>query len=203
MTKLFAACLVTALLVGPQVQHEAHAAPFCGFTGLPTCDGECAPETFPGFFVVCIDIGGACGCVPSLTSAPCGTALGVAGPPECYGECPPGEACVDTGSGCTCSFCTAAEPPGTPCPETDGNVCTVAGCAAGGALMCDQAYAAAPAGTPCPDTDGNPATTAGCNGAGACEQAYIVASSVPAGSGFGFGMLIATTMAWALWRRRE
>ncbi len=60
-----------------------------------------------------------------------------------------------------------------PCPDTDGNVCTSAGCTGAGA--CNQGHVSAPASIPCPDIDGNVCTSAGCNGAGGCSQNHVFA----------------------------
>lgn len=94
----------------------------------------------------------------------------------------------------------ANDPESTVCTDTDGNLCTTAGCdfATG---LCDQAHVPvictddgnlcngveacnpanglcdqpnAPESTVCPDTDGNLCTTAGCDFAtGACDQAHV------------------------------
>jgi hypothetical protein len=65
------------------------------------------------------------------------------------------------------------EPNSFPCPDTDGNVCTSAGCNGVGA--CNQNHVSAPASNPCPDIDGNVCTTAGCDGVGTCNQLHILA----------------------------
>jgi hypothetical protein len=64
----------------------------------------------------------------------------------------------------------------TPCTDTDGNVCTVAGCDDAG--VCDQDHIF-PDSTPCPDTDDNECTVAGCNGAGACDPNHVLPNSTP------------------------
>src|SRR5436190_10962892 len=58
----------------------------------------------------------------------------------------------------------------TPCTDTDGNVCTIAGCEAG---VCVQTHMFASDSTPCPDTDNDSCTTAGCNGQGVCDQSHM------------------------------
>ena len=83
----------------------------------------------------------------------------------CVGDCLTG-AC-DPGTG-NC----IPEQASTQCTDTDGNVCTTAGC--DGAGNCDQGHISAPASDPCPDTDNNECTTAGCTGAGACDQKHIL-----------------------------
>jgi hypothetical protein len=60
----------------------------------------------------------------------------------------------------------------TPCPDTDGNECTTAGCDAAG--ICDQDHVLDPDSTPCTDSDGNECTTAGCDAAGNCVQDHIL-----------------------------
>jgi hypothetical protein len=78
----------------------------------------------------------------------------------------PGDACAgqcDPQSG----LCVPP-PDSTPCPDTDGNACTVAGCEAG---VCDQRHIL-PDSTPCPDT-GNECAAAGCDGAGNCDQNHV------------------------------
>src|SRR5436190_2204703 len=79
------------------------------------------------------------------------------GPDECNGGCDP-----------TTGQCTPKT--STPCTDTDGNVCTIAGCEAG---VCVQTHMSASDSTPCPDSDGNACTTAGCNGAGVCDQNHM------------------------------
>src|SRR5437762_12893975 len=76
---------------------------------------------------------------------------------ECNGGCDP-----------TTGQCTPKT--STPCTDTDGNVCTIAGCEAG---VCVQTHMSATDSTPCPDSDGNACTTAGCNGAGVCDQSHM------------------------------
>src|SRR5206468_516983 len=90
----------------------------------------------------------------------------------------------------------------TPCAETDGNLCTTAGCNGQGA--CDQNHRAKPGPStcacpgvgdtrgarstpmvsdPCTDTDGNTCTTAGCELSpgntelGVCVQTHMFASN--------------------------
>jgi hypothetical protein len=98
-----------------------------------------------------------------------------------------------------CVHFPQADPPAsTPCPDTDGNLCTTAGCDGNG--NCNQAHIPTvctpdnnpctdppvcnpntglceepntPASTPCPDTDGDPCTVAGCDGNGVCNQTHI------------------------------
>jgi hypothetical protein len=99
------------------------------------------------------------------------------------------------------------QPNSTPCPDTDGNECTDAGCdgegvcdqnhilpdsrpctdegnecaVAGcdGAGNCDQLHVPEPNSTPCEDTDGNVCTEAGCDGLGACDQKHVTPDSTP------------------------
>ena len=102
-----------------------------------------------------------------------------------------------TGALGNCTFANIAN--STPCPDSDGNQCTFAGCDGAGNcdqnhqvtvcppdgnpctndLGCDSAsgacvYTPTPNSTPCPDTDGSLCTTAGCNGAGTCDQSHMV-----------------------------
>src|SRR5207249_172221 len=69
----------------------------------------------------------------------------------------------------------------TPCTDTDGNVCTIAGCeipvtpGVDGSVVtsvCVQDHMFADDSMPCPDSDGNACTTAGCNGQGVCDQSH-------------------------------
>ncbi len=62
-------------------------------------------------------------------------------------------------------------PDSTPCPDTDNNECTDAGCNASG--VCDQLHTL-PNSEPCADT-GNECAAAGCNGAGVCDQHHTPA----------------------------
>src|SRR5207248_8381702 len=65
----------------------------------------------------------------------------------------------------------------TPCTDTDGNVCTTAGCELSPTNpelgVCVQTHMFATNNTPCADTDNNPRTTAGCNGHGVCDQSHL------------------------------
>src|SRR5882724_10661462 len=83
---------------------------------------------------------------------------------ECNGGC-------DTTSG-NCTPKTS-----TPCTDTDGNVCTTAGCEISGTNpelgVCVQSHMFASNSTPCPDTDNDACTTAGCNGQGVCDQTHM------------------------------
>ncbi len=64
----------------------------CGDADAPTCDGGClnAGETCGVFMDICA-------CVP--IALPCGQLLGA---PQCQGECPPLEACVEDTGSCVC-----------------------------------------------------------------------------------------------------
>jgi len=83
---------------------------------------------------------------------------------ECNGGC-------DTTSG-QCTPKTS-----TPCTDTDGNVCTIAGCEISpnnaDLGVCVQTHMLASDSTPCPDTDNDACTTAGCNGQGVCDQNHM------------------------------
>lgn len=93
-------------------------------------------------------------------------------------------------------------PDSTPCPDTDGNQCTSAGCEAGQCVqthnqvvcppdtnpctsdpacnpqngLCEKPPV--PDSTPCPDTDGNLCTAAGCE-LGQCVQTHMVTTCPP------------------------
>jgi hypothetical protein len=55
--------------------------------------------------MACIDLGGFCDCVPS--GGPCGV---MAGPPLCYGDCPPATPiCADMAGVCMCTIPTLSE----------------------------------------------------------------------------------------------
>jgi hypothetical protein len=118
--------------------------------------------------------------------------------------CPPDDICVDSfcdptlSDGVRTGLCTFANiPDSTSCADTDGNLCTIAGC--DGLGNCDQNHivntctanecntgicdpdtglcTAIEASTPCPDTDGNPCTQAGCeilDDQGICVQTHLV-----------------------------
>jgi hypothetical protein len=62
----------------------------------------------------------------------------------------------------------SGQPKDTPCDDTDGDVCTVAGCDGSG--MCVQTQLMATPGTPCPDLDNNVCTIPSCNLVGECSQ---------------------------------
>jgi len=102
-------------------------------------------------------------------------------------------ASTDLVTGCENPF----TPDSTPCTDTDGNLCTTAGC--DGAGNCDQGHipVVCPGdecagqcnpgtglcepvqnSTPCTDVDGNPCTIAGCEN-GFCIQAHILPDSTP------------------------
>jgi hypothetical protein len=63
------------------------------------CDGYCSnPNT------TCVSIDNDCRCEPSMSYLPCGSATGIAGPPFCWGNCPPeAPICRDFGGVCGCS----------------------------------------------------------------------------------------------------
>src|SRR5205823_4948752 len=85
--------------------------------------------------------------------------------------CPGGDEC-NGGCDTTSGQCTPKV--STPCTDTDGNVCTLAGCEVSPTNpdlgVCVQTHTFATDSTPCPDSDSNACTTAGCNGAGVCDQ---------------------------------
>ena len=89
-----------------------------------------------------------------------------------------GEDCDEGGANGTSASCCNSDctlkAASTACDDTDGNVCTTAGCD-GVSGDCDQGHISTPASTPCPDTDGDTCTTSGCDGAGACDQGHAQA----------------------------
>ena len=89
----------------------------------------------------------------------------------------PGEDCDEgaangTADSCCELGCTLKQA-STACTDTDGNVCTTAGCD-GVSSECDQNHMPTPESTPCPDYDGNECTQAGCDGLGTCEQLHVL-----------------------------
>ena len=130
---------------------------------------------------------------------------------DCTGQ-PDGTVCVDDGvdpcmlPGCENEACNQNfEPasPGTPCPDTDDNVCTIPSCRPSG--ECGQDRARAEAGTPCPDTDGQMNTHAACDGDRTCDQNFTVdaTSGVPALSTAGLAGLAGMLIALGFWRVRR
>jgi hypothetical protein len=89
-------------------------------------------------------------------------------PPPADLSCDFGQICNPANGLCEDNFV----PGSTPCPDTDNNVCTVAGCDGLGA--CDQGHVSTPASTPCPDTDNSVCTVAGCDGNGTCNQGHVI-----------------------------
>jgi hypothetical protein len=136
---------------------------------------------------------------PTDTAAFAGTGI-----PNEIELCPPGEICVDSfcdptlSDGVRTGLCTFANiPDSTSCADTDGDLCTVAGCDGQG--NCDQNHIITTCtsndcntgvcnpdtglctpiepSTPCPDTDANPCTQAGCevlDNQGICVQTHLV-----------------------------
>ena len=130
--------------------------------------------------------------------------------------CPAGTPCLDSfcdqndfdsASGALGNCVTDNVPNSTPCPDTDSNDCTAAGCDGSGScdqnhvetvcppdgnsctndLGCDTAtgaciYVPTPNSTPCPDNDGNLCTTAGCDGLSNCDQNHLVNVCPPDGN---------------------
>lgn len=73
---------------------------------------------------------------------------------------------VAVSAGAQVTDCTG-EADGTPCVDTDLNVCTNAACEM---EACNQQFSLQPPGTTCPDTDGNVCTIPSCNAVGDCNQ---------------------------------
>src|SRR5438874_11106303 len=88
--------------------------------------------------------------------------------------CPAADQC-NGGCDTTSGQCTPKV--STPCTDTDGNICTIAGCEVSPTNaelgVCVQTHTFANDSVPCPDTDDNACTTAGCNGAGVCDQNHV------------------------------
>jgi len=94
-----AASLATALLFAPGLRGTASAQIQCNAAAAPQCDGACPPGTD------CEEQSGVCVCKPGPD--PCGVD---AGPPLCYGECPPlNPICADVGGTCACIIPTLSE----------------------------------------------------------------------------------------------
>src|SRR5438874_603630 len=104
---------------------------------------------------------------------------GSAAIPQCPVPCA-GDACTDRvcpDDGPNAGTCVGTPLVSQPCTDTDGNVCTLAGCEASPtdptSGVCVQTHTFATDSTPCPDSDSNACTTAGCNGAGVCDQNHV------------------------------
>jgi hypothetical protein len=124
--------------------------------GSEECDA--GPPNGAGFVGYCL-------CVAGCECDGCGDGIVYPGL-----ECDEGAA-NGTPDSCCNIDCTLT-PASTACTDTDGNICTIAGCD-GASGACDQGHILTPTSTPCPDTDGNPGTTAGCDGAGTCDQLHL------------------------------
>ncbi len=95
---------------------------------------------------------------------------------SCPGPIPPCEAgavCNPTTGACVPQADAASS---TPCPDTDGNVCTTAGC--NGAGTCNQSHVLAPLSTPC-SADNSLCTNDHCNANGACVFQSNVSCPAP------------------------
>jgi len=132
------AAAVAAILTFTQ-NAQAVVADCESASSAPACDGEC-PETSTGAPQFCFSFSGTCLC---FTDMPCGTV----GAPNCYGECPVGEACVDIGGGsCQCQSvvpgCSSAG-----YPECDGTCLLGFQCKDDGAGGCGCGVANQPCGS--------------------------------------------------------
>ena len=104
--------------------------------------------------------------------------------PQCPVPCATDECtdrtCPDTGP--DAGTCVGTPLVSQPCADTDGNVCTIAGCEASPSDptsgVCVQTHMLASDSTPCPDTDNNACTTAGCE-AGSCVQTHLLVTCPP------------------------
>jgi hypothetical protein len=107
----------------------------CGGASVPQCDGVCPAGEFCGLIVSYPSDpfpGFACGCLPGVRS--CGE---VAGAVACSGECPPGEACVDTGGVCACVATVSPPACGDAfTPQCNGSCPAGEMCAAASAFAC-------------------------------------------------------------------
>ena len=132
----------------------------------PACDGAC-PDSPSGSPQFCFTVGSSCFC----TGMPCGDVFGA-----CLGECPPGEACIDTGSSCQCQTAAQTCGPSLTSPECDGDcgvgfqcidsgsgcTCAVATFVCGdGTFPAPQCNGQCPSGTTCFDFGGTCTCAAG------------------------------------------
>jgi hypothetical protein len=130
---------------------------------------------------------------------------------------------VAVSAGAQVTDCTG-KADGTPCTDTDGNICTNAAC---DSEACNQQFSLQPPGTTCPDTDGNVCTIPSCNPSGDCSQnrsraprgtecgpnarcdgdgncAQVSASNpAPALSVIGMACLTAMLLALGFWQKRR
>src|SRR5204862_6443334 len=109
----------------------------------------------------------------ACTTAGCNGA-GVGDQTHASKTCPPADEC-NGGCDATSGKCTPKT--STPCTDTDGNICTIAGCELSPTNpdlgVCVQNHMFEHDSVPCPDSDGNACTTAGCNGPGVCAQNHV------------------------------
>ncbi len=116
---------------------------------------------------------------------------------------PNGTDCPDTGDDCSKAGCNNGRcdqefsagslPLDSPCPDTDGNVCTIPSCNAN--HICNQSRSRAPQGTECGEN-------LQCDGVGNCIS-IISASAAPALSVIGIAWLVAILLALGMWQVRR
>src|SRR5438093_1779554 len=98
-------------------------------------------------------------------------------PVPCAGDECTDRVCPDDTTNPNAGTCVGTPKTSQPCTDTDGNVCTIAGCEVSPTNaelgVCVQTHTFATDSTPCPDGDGDACTTAGCNGAGVCDQNHM------------------------------
>src|SRR5436190_12679398 len=160
-------CVGTPKTSQPCTDTDGNVCTLAGCEASPTdpTSGVCVQtHTFATDSTPCPDSdGNAC------TTAGCNGA-GVCDQNHVTKTCPAVDQC-NGGCDTTSGQCTPKT--STPCTDTDGNVCTLAGCevSPGNAELgvCVQTHTFATDSTPCPDGDSNACTTAGCNGAGVCD----------------------------------
>jgi hypothetical protein len=111
-------------------------------------------------------------CPGDACSGQCEPSSGLCVPVQDSSPCPDTDGNPCTIAGCEAGICDQMHilPDSTPCPDT-GNECAAAGC--DGAGNCDQNHVPEQDSTPCTDTDNIACTTAGCDGAGSCDQSHI------------------------------
>src|SRR5207249_5256769 len=93
----------------------------------------------------------------------------------------PGPGAGECNGGCDTTSGQWTPKTSTPCTDSDGNICTIAGCELSPTNpelgVCVQNHMFEHDSVPCPDSDGNACTTAGCNGAGVCDQNHETKTS--------------------------
>jgi len=133
-----------------------------------TCTGSgvlCPVDGFLGTGIECRPSAGACDVSEHCTGSSAACPVDGKSTAECRaeaGHCDVAEACDGVSDDCPAD---GFEPASTQCSDTDGNVCTIAGCDGFGG--CDQSHILEPLGTPC-EADGDLCTNDQCDGGGSC-----------------------------------